>query len=49
MPAAVNTAMLATRYKNEPELVSSVVFITTIASLVIIPFLLSILPAPVIP
>ena len=43
MPAAVNTAMLATKYKNEAELVSSVVFITTIASLAIIPFLLHIL------
>ncbi|MEK7353873.1 MAG: AEC family transporter [Chloroflexota bacterium] len=43
MPAAANTAMLATKYKNEAELVSSVVFVTTIASLVIIPFLLSIL------
>ena len=40
MPAAVNTSMLATKYKNEAELVSSVVFITTIASLVIIPLLL---------
>lgn len=43
MPAAANSAMLATKYKNEAELVSSVVFVTTIASLVIIPFLLSIL------
>jgi len=43
MPAAVNTAMLATKYKNEAELVSSVVFVTTIASLIIIPFLLSVL------
>ncbi|MBI2850969.1 MAG: AEC family transporter [Chloroflexi bacterium] len=43
MPAAVNTAMLATKYKNEAELVSSVVFITTIASLAIIPFLLNML------
>lgn len=43
MPAAANTAMLATKYRNEAELVASVVFVTTIASLVIIPFLLSIL------
>lgn len=43
MPAAANAAMLATRYNNESELVSSVVFVTTIASLVIIPFLLNIL------
>ena len=43
MPAAVNTAMLASKYKNEAELVSSVVFITTIASLAVIPFLLSVL------
>jgi predicted permease len=43
MPAAANSAILATKYRNEAELVSSVVFVTTIASLVIIPFLLSIL------
>lgn len=43
MPAAANAAMLATRYKNEADLVSSVVFVTTIASLVIIPFLLNML------
>ena len=43
MPAAANTAMLTTRYKNEPELVSSVVFVTTITSLVIIPLLLNML------
>ena len=43
MPAAANTAMMATRYQNEAEAVSSVVFFTSIASLVIIPFLLSIL------
>jgi predicted permease len=39
MPAAVNTTLLAMKYENESELVSSVVFLTTIASLVIIPFL----------
>ncbi len=43
MPAAVNTAMLAAKYDNEAELVSSVVFTTTLASLVIIPFLLHLL------
>ncbi|MDD5288350.1 MAG: AEC family transporter, partial [Dehalococcoidales bacterium] len=40
MPAAVNTSLLAMKYDNESELVSSVVFLTTIASLVMIPFLL---------
>jgi malate permease and related proteins len=39
MPAAVNTTLLAMKYDNESELVSSVVFLTTIASLVMIPFL----------
>lgn len=43
MPAAANTSMLTTRYDNEAELVSSVVFVTTVASLVIIPVLLHIL------
>lgn len=43
MPAAANSAMLGTRYNNEAELVSSVVLVTTLASLVIIPFLLSVL------
>ena len=40
MPAAAQNSILATRYNNEPELVSSVVFLTTAASLVIIPLLL---------
>ncbi|MFC2010035.1 AEC family transporter [Chloroflexota bacterium] len=40
MPAAVNASLLATKYRNEAELVSSVVFITTLASLIVIPFLL---------
>jgi predicted permease len=40
MPSAANTSILAMKYNNEPELVSSVVFVTTLASLVIIPFLL---------
>jgi predicted permease len=43
MPAAATSAMLASRYKNEPELVSSVVLVTTVASLVVIPFMLSVL------
>lgn len=43
MPAAVLTFILTTKYKNEQDLVSSVVLVTTIASLAIIPFLLSIL------
>jgi malate permease and related proteins len=40
MPAAVNTYLIAAKYKNEPELVASVVLITTLCSLVVIPFLL---------
>jgi predicted permease len=43
MPAAATTSILATRYKNEAGLVSTVVFLTTLASLVVIPFLLHIL------
>ncbi|MEE8419535.1 MAG: AEC family transporter, partial [Dehalococcoidales bacterium] len=43
MPAAANSSLLATKYDNEAELVSSVVFVTTIASLVVIPFLLNVL------
>jgi hypothetical protein len=43
MPAAVNASLLATKYNNEADLVSSVVFITTIASLIVIPFLLHML------
>jgi len=43
MPAAALSSILATKYNNEPELVSSVVFITTIASLLVIPFLLNML------
>ncbi len=41
MPAAANSSLLATKYNNEAELVSSVVFVTTIASLAVIPFLLN--------
>ena len=40
MPGAVNTYLIAAKYKNEPELVASVVFITTVVSLLLIPFLL---------
>ena len=43
MPAAVNAAIIATKYRNEPELVSSVVFVTTVLSLAIIPLLLNLL------
>jgi malate permease and related proteins len=43
MPSAVNTYMVAEKYKNEPELVASVVFVTTVVSLVLIPFLLHVL------
>lgn len=40
MPSAVFTALAATKYKNEAELVSSVVLATTLASVVVIPVLL---------
>jgi predicted permease len=40
MPAAVNAAVIATKYENESDMVSSVVFVTTVISLVSIPFLL---------
>lgn len=40
MPAAVFASVLAARYKNEADLVSSVVFVTTIISLAVIPLLL---------
>jgi malate permease and related proteins len=43
MPAAVNTYLMAVKYKNEAEVVASVVLVTTLASLVMIPFLLNIL------
>ena len=43
MPAAVNTYMLTAKYKNEAELVASVVLVTTVVSLVLIPFLLHVL------
>jgi malate permease and related proteins len=40
MPSAANTSILAMKYGNEAELVASVVFVTTVASLLIIPVLL---------
>lgn len=40
MPSAVMTAVFATKYRNEAELVSSVVLVTTMASVVVIPMLL---------
>jgi hypothetical protein len=43
MPAAVFSSILATKYKNEANLVSSVVFVTTLISLVTIPLLLMVL------
>jgi len=43
MPSAMNTYIIAAKYKNEPELVASVVLVTTVASLITIPFLLRIL------
>jgi malate permease and related proteins len=43
MPAAAASAILAAKYQNESEMVSSVVFLTTLVSLVSIPFLLNML------
>ncbi len=43
MPSAANTSILAMKYHNEAELVASVVFVTTVASLLIIPLLLYVL------
>jgi predicted permease len=43
MPAAVMSAVFATKYDNEADLVSSVVFVTTVISLITIPLLLTIL------
>jgi len=40
MPAAASTSILATKYNNEAEIVSSVVFLTTLASIGVIPVLL---------
>ncbi|UCC16447.1 MAG: AEC family transporter [Dehalococcoidales bacterium] len=40
MPAAVNAAIIATKYDSESDLVSSVIFVTTVASLAVIPFIL---------
>jgi predicted permease len=43
MPAAATSVIIATKYRSEEGLVSSVVFITTITSLIVIPFLLNVL------
>jgi predicted permease len=43
MPAAAAAAILAAKYRSEAEMVSSVVFLTTLVSLVSIPFLLHLL------
>jgi len=43
MPAAAMSSLLATKYNNEANLVSSVVFLTTIAGILIVPFLLNML------
>jgi malate permease and related proteins len=43
MPSAANSSILAMKYNNEAELVSSVVFVTTIISLLMIPLLLYLL------
>ena len=40
MPAAANSSILAAKYDNEAEEVSSVVFLTTVAALGVIPLLL---------
>ena len=43
MPAAAMSSVLTAKYNNEVDLVASVVFVTTLMSLVIIPFLLYVL------
>ncbi len=43
MPAAVNTYTITAKYKNEADLVASVVMVTTVAGLIMIPFLLHVL------
>jgi hypothetical protein len=43
MPAAVNAYTITAKYDNEADLVASVVMVTTVASLLMIPFLLHIL------
>lgn len=43
MPAATISVLLATKYNSEAKLVSSVVFVTTLASLVMVPLLLQVL------
>jgi predicted permease len=43
MPAAVNTYTIATKYKNEEDLVASIVVVTTVISIILIPLLLRLL------
>jgi predicted permease len=43
MPAAAMASIYATKYNNEADLVSSVVFLTTLSSIIIIPLLLHML------
>ncbi len=43
MPAAAASAILAVKFRNEAEMVSSVVFLTTLVSLITIPILLHVL------
>lgn len=43
MPSAVNTYTIAAKYNSEPEMVASVVMVTTVVSLVLIPILLRVL------
>jgi len=43
MPAAATSALLAAKYRNEAEMVASVVFLTTLVSLASIPFMLHLL------
>lgn len=41
MPAAIMSSVLATKYQSEPGLVSSVVLLTTLASVAVIPLILN--------
>ncbi len=43
MPSAIMTTVFADRYNRNPELVAAVVFVSTIVSLILIPFMLSFL------
>ena len=40
MPAAVNSSLLAMKYENEADLIASMVFVTTVVSILTIPLLL---------